>query len=54
MTLFAYIIGPNFYKYNLRPIDREVSRKLKMFETFANDVIKETVDRTKRNEKSDP
>jgi hypothetical protein len=35
LSLFAFIMGPKFYKYNLRKIDRAVTQKMESFKKFA-------------------
>ena len=37
LTPFAFLLGPNFYKYNIRAIDREVNNKNRMFHAFAKE-----------------
>lgn len=38
-TVFALVIGPKFLNLNLRPIDREVSKMNKYFNTYATNII---------------
>lgn len=39
MTLFALLMRANFYRYNLRKIDREVKEQIGKFEKFAREKI---------------
>jgi hypothetical protein len=49
LTLFAFFMGPNFYKYNLRKIDRTVNHKNENFKKFTRKTI---LDQIKLYEKS--
>lgn len=48
LTLFAFLFGNNFYKYNLRAIDREVNQRGLKFTSFCEGVITNLVQKFKQ------
>lgn len=34
ITLFPFLVGSNFWKYNLRAVDREMTSKIKVFRQY--------------------
>ena len=35
MTPLPFIFGSNFFKYNIRKIDRDIAHKIKIFDNYA-------------------
>jgi hypothetical protein len=48
LTVFAYILGKNFYKYNLRAIDREVNSRSSKFVSFCEESIGKLIEKIKK------
>ena len=42
-TPLPFLLGPNFFKYNIRKVDRAVTRKIEVFDSYAQSAIEKHV-----------
>ena len=51
-TPFAFLLGKNFHKYELRAVDKEVSKRAKMVVAYSQDLIDQLI-KNNREKKGD-